>query len=183
VLRRDGTDAPEVAAHNRKFMERLAEAHVRPFGYTLVATDEFKPKRDLFDEETVLAILDTDLVIVDLTGMPSAILYILARLHGSSRPCIVVSASTDGPGEIAQQRILKVDLDNPGSVAEIGREIVERLLWIDTRMGIRVPPSANGSARVSGSGNDHPRFFPPRFSDDYARWKICGDKPWRKWHE
>ncbi|MFC3533070.1 hypothetical protein ACFOLG_12875 [Vogesella facilis] len=82
-----GDDGSEVRQRADKVLLHIIKPALQPLGYEIIRADSM-PKTGMITSQIVNAIVDSDLVIADLTGHNPNVFYELAIRHCSNKPYI-----------------------------------------------------------------------------------------------
>lgn len=122
----------------------VKKAFPAPAWNVVRADDESSP--DSITTQVIDRIVNSDLIIADLTGHNPNVFYELAVAHGYQRP--VIHMITDGetmPFDITDQRAITYDLANPASVDKAITKLISSQRWIEENPEtLRTPLSTHG---------------------------------------
>lgn len=123
----------------------IKKAFPRP-GWTVVrADDEESP--DSISTQVIRRIRESDLVVADLSGHNPNVFYEVAVAHGYERPIIhMITAGETMPFDIADQRAIFYELEDPESVDSAIKKMSASQLWLDGNPDrLRTPLSTYGA--------------------------------------
>jgi len=123
----------------------VRKAFPSPEWLVIRADNEESP--DSISTQVIKRIVESDLIVADLSGHNPNVFYELAVAHGYERP--VVHMITDGermPFDVADQRAISYELENPESVDAAITSLRKSATWVADNPGaLRTPLSTYGA--------------------------------------
>jgi len=123
----------------------IKKAFPKPHWTVVRADDEESP--DSISTQVIRRIRESDLIVADLSGHNPNVFYELAVAHGYERPVIhMISAGETMPFDIADQRAISYELENPESVDAAITKMAASQRWLDDNPDLlRTPLSTYGA--------------------------------------
>lgn len=148
-------------AEHRRYRNTLdyivKKAFTRPDWEVVRADDETSP--DSITTQVIGRIVESDLIVADLTDHNPNVFYELAVAHGYRKPVIhMMEEGQKVPFDVVDQRVIFYDLTNPESVDKAQSGLVSSARWLDDNPSLaRNPLSAYDQFSVishGGNGGD-----------------------------
>ncbi|WIE55395.1 hypothetical protein [Curtobacterium sp. MCBD17_003] len=123
----------------------VKKAFPAPEWKVIRADDEESP--DSISTQVIKRIYESDLIVADLSGHNPNVFYELAVAHGYERPVLhMITTGEAMPFDIADQRAIFYELENPESVDTAISSLRSSQEWLTTNPGVpRTPLSAYGA--------------------------------------
>jgi hypothetical protein len=125
-----GADDSDTRKRADKVLKHIFKASLEPLGYTVVRADEISQPGSI-TLQVLERVLESNLVIADLTDHNPNVFYELAVRHATQKPVIhVIDHSQKIPFDIADLRAVALELDLDGA-ERAKREIVAQVQQIE----------------------------------------------------
>lgn len=123
----------------------IKKAFPRPTWVVVRADDEESP--DSISTQVIRRIRESDLIVADLSGHNPNVFYELAVAHGYERPVVhMITAGETMPFDIADQRAIFYELEDPESVDSAINKMRASQEWLDENPDmLRTPLSTYGA--------------------------------------
>lgn len=145
---------PEHRRYRHTLEYIVKKAFTAPDWEVVRADEETSP--DSITTQVIGRIVESDMIIADLTDHNPNVFYELAVAHGYKKPVIhLMQSGQNVPFDVVDQRVIFYDLADPESVDKARLQLVASAKWLDDNAGqSRNPLSAYGqfSAISSASG-------------------------------
>lgn len=139
----------------RNTLEYIVKKAFHAPDYAVVRADE-ETSPDSITTQVIGRIVESDLIIADLTDHNPNVFYELAVAHGYQKPVIhMMQSGQKVPFDVVDQRVIFYDLTDPESVDKARGGLIASAEWLEANSGqTRNPLSAYGqfSAISSASG-------------------------------
>lgn len=138
-----GEEGSKIREHSDNLLNYVIEPAVSKHGYKAVRADKISDP-GLITHQVIEHVVESPLVIADLTDNNPNVFYELAIRHAFQKPYIqLIDKSDDIPFDVADIRTIKIDLSDPGSVDEAKREIAKQIENIETDQSDISTPVSN----------------------------------------
>ena len=118
-----GAVASETRSRSDKLMRHVFEPILEEKGYRAVRADKI-PKAGLITSQIINLVIESPLVIADLTESNPNVFYELAIRHVTGRPFVhVIHKGSSIPFDIAGVRTIEIDLGDPDSLVAAKNEL------------------------------------------------------------
>jgi len=118
-----GEEGSETRERADQVLKHIISTSVEPLGYTVIRADKIS-EPGIITTQIIEHIVDSDLVIADLTEKNPNVFYELAVRHAIRKPLVQLIRKGDIiPFDVAATRIIQFDLHNLDSVAAAREEI------------------------------------------------------------
>ncbi|WP_142856390.1 hypothetical protein [Salinigranum halophilum] len=125
-----GSEGSDERERSDKLMEHIIEEAVGGYGYTAVRADQMSDPGSI-TRQIIQKVVESDLVIADLTGHNPNVFYELAVRHATARPFIQLIDSSDTiPFDLAHMRTIDYDFD-VSNAAQASEKISEQIATIE----------------------------------------------------
>lgn len=134
-----GTEGSEDREHSDKVLRYLIRHTLEPLGFEVVRADEISEPGSI-TSQVVQRIVDSDLVVADLTNTNSNVMYELALRHATGKPVIQLMAKGQKlPFDVASERTIYFDLSDIVSV-DSTRETLKGQVEVSTGLSNQPNP-------------------------------------------
>jgi len=125
-----GSEGSDIRARSDKFIEHIVHDVVDEFGYNIVRANEMSEPGSI-TTQIIEKVVESDLVIADLTGHNPNVFYELALRHSTAKPYIqMIDSSENIPFDISDLRTIYYDFD-VSSASKAKEKIREQLEMIE----------------------------------------------------
>ena len=108
-------------------LRHIIRPAVEPLGYKAIRADEID-KPGIITTQVLNQVVESELVIADLTERNPNVFYELAIRHAISKPFVqIIKKSEQLPFDVAQNRTVFVDLQDPDNVADSVKQITSQI--------------------------------------------------------
>jgi hypothetical protein len=122
-----GPTGGPIRLRSDQILRHVIRPAAEPFGYEVRRSDEID-KPGVITNEVINRVLDSDLVIADLTGLNPNVMYELGVRHATRKHTIHISERDNVlPFDIAQQRVIFVDHHDLDSASECRDAITRQI--------------------------------------------------------
>lgn len=119
-----GDEGTDIRERSDKILDHLIRPAVEPYGYTALRADEID-RPGIITSQVIQAIVDSDLVIADLTNHNPNVFYELAIRHVIRKPFIhIIENDQEIPFDVSVQRAIQIDLKD-FATANVARKAIE----------------------------------------------------------
>ncbi|MBM7025432.1 hypothetical protein [Clavibacter zhangzhiyongii] len=117
------------------------------------ADEESSP--DSITTQVIARIVNSDLIVADLTDHNPNVFYELAVAHGYQKPVIhLMQTGQKVPFDLVDQRVIPYELSDPESVDKAQQLLINSVKWLDENQGqARNPLSAYGQFSAISAGS------------------------------
>ncbi len=118
-------DDPDTPTRKRsdQVLRHIIRPAVEPLGYEAIRADEIN-KPGIITTQVLSQVVESDLVVADLTERNPNVFYELALRDAISRPFVqIIKRGEQIPFDVAQNRTVYVDLQDPDNVADSVKQI------------------------------------------------------------
>jgi len=127
-----GEAESDVRKRSDKVLNYVIKRSVEPLGYKVVRADEISEPGTI-NLQVLKRIVDSEIVIADLTGTNPNVMYELAIRHAIRKPVILLISNGEKiPFDIAAERAIFYDLGDIESVEKSREELVRQIQFIQT---------------------------------------------------
>jgi len=126
-----GEPESDIRKRSDQVFKHIISPAVEPLGYKPLRADQIS-KPGIITSQVMQHVIDSPLVIADLTGHNPNVFYELAIRHGIRTPFIqIISEGEKIPFDVAGLRTIEVDVRNLDSVEEAKKELVRQVKSIE----------------------------------------------------
>lgn len=145
-----GTESHRRASQVLKYIVKKALLDVE----VVRADEESSP--DSITTQVIRRIIESDLIVADLTDHNPNVFYELAVAHGYNKPVIhLIENGQTVPFDVVDQRVIKYDLSDPESVDVAIKSLIQSRSWLEQNPGqARNPLTAYGQFAAIRSNPD-----------------------------
>lgn len=134
-----GTEGSEIRENSNLLLELLIRPACEENGYEVLRIDSVYSTGSI-TQEIIKFILDSDLVIADLTNANPNVMYELGVRHSSGRPALIMAHRGENlPFDISSYRSLFYDVKNPKSAKETLKALKNTIAHIDAAESVSSP--------------------------------------------
>ncbi len=127
-----GEEGSETRERADQVLKHIISTSVEPLGYTVIRADKIS-EPGIITTQIIEHIVDSDLVIADLTEKNPNVFYELAVRHAIRKPLVQLIRKGDIiPFDVAATRIIQFDLHNLDSVAAAKEEISSQVKSLES---------------------------------------------------
>jgi hypothetical protein len=127
-----GEAESDVRKRSNKVLNYIIKRSVEPLGYEVVRADEISEPGTI-NLQVLKRIVDSEIVIADLTGTNPNVMYELAIRHAIRKPVILLISNGEKiPFDIAAERAIFYDLGDIESVDNSREELARQIQFIKT---------------------------------------------------
>ena len=132
-----GSSGTDVRNRADKLFDYMIDPTVEEYGYEAKRSDHID-EPGIITSQIIEEIVESELVVADLTGSNANVFYELALRHAIQKPCIqLIDANESIPFDVSATRVIQFDIDDIESVEDAKDEIrnqIESLDDDDTRV-------------------------------------------------
>ncbi|WP_147441146.1 hypothetical protein [Halorubrum sp. Atlit-26R] len=127
-----GEEGSDTRERSDKLFEYVIEPAVSPHGYEPIRSDQIA-EPGMITSQIIDHIVDSPLVIADLTGSNANVFYELAIRHALQKPLIqLISVNDSIPFDVAGTRTIQIDLSDIESVENAKSDIRDQISNLDS---------------------------------------------------
>ena len=121
-----------VRKRSDQVLKHLVRFVAEPLGYSVERADELSDE-GLITNHIIDRLVESQLVVADLTGRNPNVFYELAVRHAAHRPVVhLIQFGDDIPFDVANMRAVHYSLDDPDSVVEAQTQLRRKIQAVDT---------------------------------------------------
>ena len=153
-----GEEGSDTRERSNQVLRHIISASAEQLGYTIIRADKIS-EPGIITTQIIEYIVDSDLVIADLTDKNPNVFYELAIRHATRKPLVqLIQKGEVIPFDVAATRIIQFDLQNLDSVANAKDEIISQVKSLENGSGeVHNPISVSLDLKVLKSGNTEER--------------------------
>lgn len=122
-----GSPSSETRKRSDQVLRHIIRPAVNPFNYNAIRADEID-EPGIITSQVIQYVIESPLVIADLTEHNPNVFYELAIRHAITKPLVQIIREGDAiPFDVSAMRVVYVDLSNPDSVEEARSQVTEQI--------------------------------------------------------